>query len=582
MATIQSKISRGHKYWYIVESRRVNGKPRPIVLAYLGKARDLLARLAGIRAPLVTKSFSHGAVAALLQVAGKLNVPELINKHLHSPRSYMPAKPLRHHLTVGITLVLGALGRVCTPTSKRGWWEWAKNTSCEYLLRCALGRIDSQHFWDLMDALPVHSIPTIERELLQQVRKHYALEEDSLLLDTTNFFTFIDTTNHKCTIARRGNNKQKRNDLRQFGLALVVTRKDLVPLFHLTYQGNTHDSRVFSQVIQQIKERMMQLELDMDKQTLIFDRGNNSKKNFALIDELSLHYVGALTPYHHQQLMEEAEGQYQSIRFQGKEQAVYRVERMIWGKERTVLLFVSDRLRSGQLRGIHQLLGKKEKELQQVQRSLRSKRNKDEHRQALEKRIGQLVKGQHLEDLIVWRLVEQPDQSLGLEYSIDSTRLRMLEEEVGFRILVTDRKEWNSAQIMQAFYDQSDVEQAFKNLKNPYHLALRPQFHWTDQKIVVHNFICVLGFLFSVLLWKQAKQAVQYLGTLDSLLDKLNSIRLATLIEQTSQPGRPKVVYQLEQLSPQEKELLDALEITDLHLHPPQIKGVGVYETDPA
>ncbi|MCE5330196.1 hypothetical protein LLG07_07700, partial [bacterium] len=35
MASIQYKVSRGYKYWYIVESRRVNGKPRPIVLLYL-------------------------------------------------------------------------------------------------------------------------------------------------------------------------------------------------------------------------------------------------------------------------------------------------------------------------------------------------------------------------------------------------------------------------------------------------------------------------------------------------------------------------------------------------------------------
>ena len=47
MATIQARASRGNKYWYIVESRRVNGKPRPIMLAYLGKANDLLKRLQG-------------------------------------------------------------------------------------------------------------------------------------------------------------------------------------------------------------------------------------------------------------------------------------------------------------------------------------------------------------------------------------------------------------------------------------------------------------------------------------------------------------------------------------------------------
>ena len=52
MATIQAKTSRGCKYWYIVESRRVNGKPRPVVLAYLGKPLDLLRRLQGLSDPL--------------------------------------------------------------------------------------------------------------------------------------------------------------------------------------------------------------------------------------------------------------------------------------------------------------------------------------------------------------------------------------------------------------------------------------------------------------------------------------------------------------------------------------------------
>ena len=150
MSTIQAKISRGHKYWYIVESRRVNGKPRPIVLAYLGKPDDLLKRLQGLTENIKVKSYSHGAIAALLEVAQKLNIPPIINKYIESPRKYMPEKPIRNSLTAGITFLLGAIGRVCMPTSKRGWWNWAKITSCEYLLKCSLSKIDSQHFWDLM------------------------------------------------------------------------------------------------------------------------------------------------------------------------------------------------------------------------------------------------------------------------------------------------------------------------------------------------------------------------------------------------------------------------------------------------
>ena len=45
MATLQKRKSRGKTYWSIVESRRVNGKPRPVILAYLGRAEDLLKRL---------------------------------------------------------------------------------------------------------------------------------------------------------------------------------------------------------------------------------------------------------------------------------------------------------------------------------------------------------------------------------------------------------------------------------------------------------------------------------------------------------------------------------------------------------
>ena len=124
MATIQSKISRGHKYWYIVESRRVNGKPRPIVLEYLGKADDLLRRLLnGVGEKFKIKSYSHGAVAALLSVAHRLNVVATINRHIHSQRSYWPDQPLRNNLTAGITLLLAAVGRACMPTSKRGWWN---------------------------------------------------------------------------------------------------------------------------------------------------------------------------------------------------------------------------------------------------------------------------------------------------------------------------------------------------------------------------------------------------------------------------------------------------------------------------
>jgi len=182
MATLQQKTSHGHKYWYIVESRRVNGKPRPVVLAYLGKAEDLLRRLQELSDKQRIKSYSHGAVSALLEMARTLDIPSLINTYVDSSRSYTAKKPTRNHLTVGTTLLLGAIGRVCMMTSKRGWWSWAQTTSCEYLLRCNLSKIDSQHFWDLMDALPVEAIEKIESAILQRVYQHFSIQTDTPVL----------------------------------------------------------------------------------------------------------------------------------------------------------------------------------------------------------------------------------------------------------------------------------------------------------------------------------------------------------------------------------------------------------------
>lgn len=581
MATIQSKKSRGHKYWYIVESRRVNGKPRPIVLEYLGRPDDLLKRLQGLTEGLRLKSYSHGAIAALLNVAHELDICPLINQYVKSPRPYMAEKPIRNNLTVGITLLLGAIGRVCMPTSKRGWSKWAKTTTLQYLLRCSLSKIDSQHFWDLMDALPIEAIPKIEKELLENLIKAYGLESDTLFFDTTNFFTYIDTTNLRCTIAQRGKNKQKRYDLRQIGLAMVVTREDMIPLFHLTYQGNMSDTKVFGTVVKKIKNRLKELGMDVERHTLIFDRGNNSKKNMAIVKGLQLHYVGALTPYNHKRLIDEAIDNFEELDVGGNIIQVYRDKQEIWQEERTVVVFISEKLKAGQIRGIYQSLEKKQKQLRELQESLSNPRTKKRNKEELEDKITNLVKGQFMNNLIDWSVNEISEGKFQLKFSINREKLNGIEDKLGFRIIMTDRHHWSSVDIIKAYYGQSFIEHTFKNLKNPYHLALKPQFHWTDQKIIVHYFSCVLGYQLSAIVWRQAKLEAQFAGALDTLLDMLNNIRLGTILEESKTRGRVKATYKLEEMSDEEDVIMEALAIKDFHNNRPKFKGVGVYTSYP-
>jgi len=577
MATIQSKTTKGYKYWYIVESRRVNGKPRPIVLAYLGKAEDLLKRLQGDLSYKL-RSYSHGSVSALIDVAARLDTVSILNRYVKSPRHYVAEKPVRNNLTVGITFVLGAIGRVCMPTSKMGWWNWAKTTSAEYLLRCSLSKVDSQHFWDLMDSFPEDAIYPAEQEILTRLLKVYKIRTDTLFYDTTNFFTYIDTTNDHCDIAQRGKNKQKRNDLRQVGLAMVVSKEDYIPLFHYSYQGNLRDSTVFREVIEKIKDRMQSLGLNQDTHTLVFDRGNNSKKNFAIIESLGFYYVGALTPYHHKEIIDRATQEMSAITINNESLAVYREKSMVWEDEKTILVFISDRLKAGQIRGVYQSLAKKEDSLKKLQQELVNPKGKKRNREALEKKIKTIASGQYLKDILKWKLIETGDGKYYLDYQIDQEQLHLVEEKLGFRMIMTNRHEWTSQEIIIAYYGQSKIEHAFRNMKNPYHLALKPQYHWTDQKIKVHYFICVIGYMLTSIIWREARLKAGYTGSLDNLLDMLNNIRLGTMLEESKKTGKPKATYMLEEMTEAEKKIMTALGIENAHNERPKIKDVGVYK----
>lgn len=576
MATIQAKMSRGQKYWYIVESRRINGKPRPVVLAYLGKANDLLNRLKGVTDAICLKSYSHGAVAAMLSMAEKLDVCTIINTHVKSNRKHMAKKPIRNNLTAGATLLLSAIGRSCLPTSKRGWVNWAKTTSLEYLLKTNVTKMDSQHFWDQMDTISISAIEKIEEGLLKKVFELYQLKTDSLFYDTTNFFTYINTTNTHCTIALRGKNKQKRSDLRQVGLALVVTREDKIPLFHLTYEGNMADAKVFKTVIDKLKTRMLSLKLNCTEHTIVFDRGNNSKENMLLVINAGLHYVGALTPYQQPKLIDDALKFFESLE-DDAECLVYKDKRTIWDCERTVVVYVSEKLKAGQIRGIYKTLENTKKALTKLQGALLSKNAKKYEQSKLEAKIINMLHGQYMKQLISWTITETSEKRYQLQFCVDEIKLQEIENESGLRIIMTDHHDWSSEEIIKTYQGQADIEHTFKNLKNPYHLTLNPQFHWTDQKITVHYFICVLGYLLTALAWREIKMKTGFNGTLDTLLDTLNNIRLATLLEDTKSKGPMKAVYKLEEISASDKQIMEALNILDFHERRPKIQGVGVY-----
>jgi transposase len=498
-------------------------------------------------------------------VAIELGIVEIINRYI--PANGKDEKPIRDGLTVGGTFLLGAIGRACRPTSKLGWYNWCKTTSLEYGLKSSFQSLDSQHFWDQMDFLPVASIPKIEEELVKRLIDKYQIKLDCLFYDTSNFFTFIDSQNKHCDLPQRGKNKQKRADLRQIGVALMVSREDQFPLFHKTYRGNKNDITVFKEVFPALLHRLKSLAKELADITVIFDKGNNSKDNFRKLDsEEGLFYVGSLVPSYFKDLIAEANRGFTTIQVRDEEISVFRKREQIWGKERTCVILISEQLQQGQIQGIHQQLTKKYKRLDQFKQQLENPQKwKKTVKSAIEERLDKIVQGQFIQDILKYEIIELGDGQPSYRYFIDEEAFERLKEEtLGRLILVANRHEWSNEEIILAYRGQSKVEYVFKNLKNPYHLAIRPQYHWTDQKIEAHILMCLMGYLLSSAAYSKARRAKVYKKNLNNFMEDLKSIRLACCIKKK---GR-KVKYQLEQIPPSLKKLSTILEISADNLRP--------------
>ena len=80
------------------------------------------------------------------------------------------------------------------------------------------------------------------------------------------------------------------------------------------------------------------------------------------------------------------------------------------------------------------------------------------------------------------------------KFAVDTDALyRLLAERFGRTTLVTNRLDWTPAQVAVAYNGQQHVERVFRGLKGGQWLGWGPLHHWTDSKIRVHAFYCLLG-----------------------------------------------------------------------------------------
>jgi transposase len=540
MASLQAYQSHGRRYYRIVESFRENGRPRIRVIAHLGRVEDILRLHQQERTALTISSVSGGAVTALHHLAGELEVAGCIDRALKRAGRRMQK---RDGLTVGQTLLAGMIGRACAPRSKRAFAHWAESTLLPELMGFSAPQLTSQHFWEQMHAVPIELLPEIEQELVREVIRIEQLQVEALAYDTTNFYTHIATTNHRAQLPQRGHNKQGRHDLRQLGLALVVDQVTQLPLAHALYAGARSDMRSFAEFLKPVRERLRQLSVQPRQLTLIFDAGASSKQNLDGLDPEQDRYVTAMRPSNHRALLAEAVDHLEEVSLaSGAVVQAWRTRRLIAGKEREAVVLFSPQLYEGQVRGLHQGLERCWREVEQMGRQTSLS--------AAQQRLSKICGRQYVRSVMRYEVRQDAQTHTAVRLWSDWEEYRRLTTRYfGLRLLITDRSEWSTAQILSAYRGLFNVEAVFRNLKDPGMLATHPQFHWTDQKLHVHTFMCVTAYLLVRLLSWRARKANTFGGSLRNLLADLSQIRLCRLLDQTGRAGRPRVRRQLEEMS---------------------------------
>ena len=114
--------------------------------------------------------------------------------------------------------------------------------------------------------------------------------------------------------------------------------------------------------------------------------------------------------------------------------------------------------------------------------------------------------------------------------------------------------------MVAAYRSQSEVESDFRQMKDPRVVSFAPMHHWTDSKIRVHVFYCVLALAVAHLMRREAERAGLHLSVRE-LLATLGGIEETVLLYHDGGKGRPRARRMLTDMSPTQRRLAELFDI---------------------
>src|SRR5271157_2981253 len=454
MASLVKKKKGNRLYYYLVESARVDGKPRIVHQAYLGTAEKLAEIVQQNTAPVPLSATvrDFGLPGALWLAAQHTGVWPLLESLWPAPRS----GPGPAHY-----LLLAAIHRICNPGPKTEVADWYQRTILASQWGFPAERFSSQAFWDAFEQILPELSQTLSSQedpldqaqlrLLGLWNEKQLVGRRLLAYDTTNFYTYIASTNTRNELAQRGHNKQGRHNLRQVGLSYVLDGEQGLSLCHHVYPGNVADAEEFSTSLARILRMLDQNQIGRETVTLVLDKGSAALANTVQLAEAGVGWISAL-PWN-QAPAELRSRAVEELPACSSAQPGVRAgaeKTLVHGREYLCIVKYSASFAGEQLHSLTTSLSRVLQSLRRLAKELNKPRARWKQDQ-IEGKIRRWLSAPFLAELIRYQL-EEYNGGWHLQFDFNSTALpQLLNQRLGRTVLLTNRMDWSSEQVVAGY-----------------------------------------------------------------------------------------------------------------------------------
>jgi transposase len=567
MASLIAKQKGHQRYYYVVESARVAGQPRIVHQTYLGTAERLATLVKDRTAPVPLSATvrAFGLPGALWLAAQRTGIVDVLTALWPTPRSGPSAA---HYL------LLAAIHRICQPGPKTDVSEWYRHSVLATLWGFPSERFTSQAFWDCFEQLepetedaadPIGSaLDHAQIRLLGLWRDRQQVSSRLLAYDTTNFHTYIATTNTRTQLAQRGHNKQGRHNLRQVGLSYVLDGEQGVSLCHHVYRGDTPDVDEVSTMLRRVGELLDQHQMPRETVTLVMDKGSAALATTVAATEAGFGWIAALPWTQAPADLRDRAVEDLSVIATAPGVRAIAERRLVHGQEYLCVVKYSASFAGEQLQSVTTSLAKTLQAFRRLSVDLGKPKARFTEEQ-LRRKIDRWLAVPFLAELLHYTL-ESRQGHWHLQFTFNhAALLQLMAHRLGRTILLTNRTQWTAEQVIAGYDGQQQIERVFRGLKDGDWLGWGPMYHWTDSKIRVHAFYCLLGLSLLQTVHREAHAAWAGL-TIERLLDELGRIEEVVLLyPPQGEKGPLRIASVLSTQTLPQQALVKALGLDHLH-----------------